>query len=106
MKISTGVSTLDNATLLEIIRAQSDIAKLGLDLGGVMAFVAQRAEELTGAQGAVVELAEGHEMVYRAASGSVGNMLGPRLARETSLSGLFRAVCEQRRNPALRRLGK
>ncbi|MFX1673223.1 sensor domain-containing diguanylate cyclase [Paraburkholderia sp. A2WS-5] len=88
MKISTGVSTLDNATLLEIIRAQSDIAKLGLDLGGVMAFVAQRAEELTGAQGAVVELAEGHEMVYRAASGSVGNMLGLRLARETSLSGL------------------
>ncbi|MFX1761122.1 sensor domain-containing diguanylate cyclase [Paraburkholderia sp. A1RI-2L] len=88
MKISTGFSTLDNATLLEIIRAQSDIAKLGLDLGGVMAFVAQRAEELTGAQGAVVELAEGHEMVYRAASGSVGNMLGLRLARETSLSGL------------------
>ncbi|CAB3797019.1 hypothetical protein LMG28688_04443 [Paraburkholderia caffeinitolerans] len=88
MKISTGASTLDNATLLEIIRAQSDIAKLGLDLGGVMAFVAQRAEQLTGAQGAVVELAEGHEMVYRAASGSVENMLGLRLARETSLSGL------------------
>ncbi len=79
---------LDNSTLLEIIRAQSDIAKLGLDLGGVMAFVAQRSERLTRAQGAAVELAEGDDMVYRAASGSVANLLGLRLARQTSLSGL------------------
>ncbi|WP_321913721.1 MULTISPECIES: sensor domain-containing diguanylate cyclase [unclassified Paraburkholderia] len=79
---------LDNATLLEIIKAQSDIAKLGLDLGGVMAYVAERTEQLTGAHGAVVELAEGEDMVYRAASGSVANLLGLRLARETSLSGM------------------
>ncbi|MEM5314046.1 sensor domain-containing diguanylate cyclase [Paraburkholderia sp. JHI869] len=79
---------LDNATLLEIIKAQSDIAKLGLDLGGVMAYVAERTEQLTRAQGAVVELAEGDEMVYRAASGSVADLLGLRLARETSLSGM------------------
>jgi diguanylate cyclase (GGDEF)-like protein len=79
---------LNNATLLEIIKAQSDIAKLGLDLGGVMAYVAERTEKLTRAQGAVVELAEGADMVYRAASGNVANLLGMRLARETSLSGL------------------
>ncbi|CAD6522682.1 hypothetical protein LMG27952_01501 [Paraburkholderia hiiakae] len=79
---------LDNATLLEIIKAQSDIAKLGLDLGGVMAYVAERTEQLTRAQGAVVELAEGEDMVYRAASGSVADLLGLRLARETSLSGM------------------
>lgn len=79
---------LDNATLLEIIKAQSDIAKLGLDLGGVMAYVAERTEQLTRAQGAVVELAEGEDMVYRAASGNVAALLGLRLARETSLSGL------------------
>lgn len=83
-----GGPQLDNATLLEIIRAQSDIARLGLDLGGVMAFVAERAEMLTGAQGAAVELAEGNDMVYRAASGSVASMLGLRLARGSSLSGL------------------
>jgi diguanylate cyclase (GGDEF)-like protein len=88
MNNAPGGQQLDNATLLEIIRTQSDIAKLGLDLGGVMAFVAERAEQLTGAQGAAVELAEGDDMVYRAASGSVANMLGLRLARETSLSGL------------------
>lgn len=79
---------LNNATLLEIIKAQSDIAKLGLDLGGVMAYVAERTEQLTRAHGAVVELAEGSDMVYRAASGNVANLLGMRLARETSLSGL------------------
>ncbi len=88
MKNDLGGPRLDNATLLEIIRAQSDIARLGLDLGGVMAFVADRTEHLTGAQGAAVELAEGGEMVYRAASGSVAGMLGLRLARESSLSGL------------------
>ena len=38
---------LDNATLLEIIKAQSDIAKLGLDLGGVMAYVAERTARST-----------------------------------------------------------
>ncbi|QGZ62278.1 sensor domain-containing diguanylate cyclase [Paraburkholderia acidisoli] len=79
---------LNNATLLEIIKAQSEIAKLGLDLGGVMAYVAERAEQLTGATGAVVELAEGADMVYRAASGNVASLLGLRLARATSLSGL------------------
>ncbi|MFP4906292.1 hypothetical protein ACLFKT_45795, partial [Paraburkholderia sp. BR14261] len=89
MKKSEAKDTqLDNATLLEIIKAQSDIAKLGLDLGGVMAYVAERTEQLTRAQGAVVELAEGEDMVYRAASGNVANLLGLRLARETSLSGL------------------
>jgi len=31
---------LGNTTLLEIIRVQSDIARLGLELGGVMSFVA------------------------------------------------------------------
>lgn len=47
----------NNATLLEIIKAQSDIAKLGHDLGGVMAYVAGRAAQLTRATGAVVALA-------------------------------------------------
>lgn len=75
-------------TLLEIVRAQTEIAKLGLDLGGVMAFVTERVQRLTRASGAIVELAEGEEMVYRAASGSAANQLGLRLARRGSLSGL------------------
>jgi diguanylate cyclase (GGDEF)-like protein len=77
-----------SAVLLEILRAQTEIMKLGLDLGGVMAFVTDRAQHLTGATGAVVELAEGEEMVYRSTSGVAAGLLGLRLKRQGSLSGL------------------
>jgi diguanylate cyclase (GGDEF)-like protein len=74
--------------LFAIIRTQTEIAKLGLDLEGVMALVAGEAQSLTRASGAVVELAEGEHMVYRAVSGIASNQLGLRLDRATSLSGL------------------
>lgn len=74
--------------LLGVIRMQTEIAKQGLDLGGVISVVAQRAQVLTGANGAVVELAEGEEMVYRAAAGIAEVQLGLRLRRDGSLSGL------------------
>jgi diguanylate cyclase (GGDEF)-like protein len=75
-------------TLLAIVRAQTEIAKLGLDLGGVMSFVTERVQQLTHADGAVLELAEGDEMVYRASSGIAATLLGLRLKRNGSLSGL------------------
>jgi diguanylate cyclase (GGDEF)-like protein len=81
-------SHLSSATLLEIIGVQTEIAKMGLDLGGVMQLVTQRTQMLTGAAGAVVELAEGNEMVYRAAAGIAEPQLGLRLNRTGSLSGL------------------
>lgn len=74
--------------LLDIIRTQTEIAKLGLDLDSVMNLVAERAQQLTHAQGAVVELVEGDQMIYRASSGIAEPHLGLRLARESSLSGL------------------
>jgi len=74
--------------LVQVIATQTEIAKLGLDLGGVMGFVAERAQFLTDANGAIVELAEGDEMVYRAASGIGKPQLGLRLPRQGSLSGL------------------
>ena len=74
--------------LMEIIKVQTDIAKLGLDLGGVMDFVADKVQVLTGAAGAIVELAEGDEMVYRAVSGIARSQLGLRLKQDGSLSGL------------------
>jgi diguanylate cyclase (GGDEF)-like protein len=73
--------------LLDIIRFQTEVVQLGIDLGGVMALVAERSQFLTGAQGAVVELAEGDDMVYRAAAGIAEPQLGLRLKRERSLSG-------------------
>lgn len=74
--------------LLMIINTQTEIAKLGLDLPSVMALVAQRAQELTRADGGVVELAEGEDMVYDAVSGIAEPQLGLRLKRSGSLSGL------------------
>jgi diguanylate cyclase (GGDEF)-like protein len=80
--------SLDAAVLLDIIDIQTDIACQGLDLGGVMQLVCQRAATLCRADGAAVELAEGNEMVYRAAAGLARAQLGLRLRRQGSLSGL------------------
>lgn len=74
--------------LLEVIAIQTEVARLGLDLGGLMNLVVQRTLGLVGADGAVVELAEGEDMVYRAAAGMASGSLGLRLKRGASLSGL------------------
>jgi diguanylate cyclase (GGDEF)-like protein len=74
--------------LLAVIGTQTEIAKQGLDLYGVMTLVAERAQDITGAAGAIVELAEGEEMVYRAVAGTAQELLGLRLGRTGSLSGL------------------
>ncbi|QNP40581.1 sensor domain-containing diguanylate cyclase [Lysobacter solisilvae (ex Woo and Kim 2020)] len=74
--------------LLRVIQVQTEIARLGADLGGVMALVAERTQALTRAAGAVIELAEGDDMVYRASSGIAESYLGLRLKRDNSLSGL------------------
>ncbi len=79
---------LNSAALMEIIRAQTEIARLGSDLGAMMELIAGRVQEMTRAQGAIVELAEESEMVYRAASGMAHHQLGLRLKRDGSLSGL------------------
>lgn len=78
----------DAGRLLEIIRMQARIAKEGLDLGGVLAYVTDSVRILTHADGAIVEFAEGDEMVYRALSGMPETLLGLRLKRSGSLSGL------------------
>ncbi len=76
------------AQLLAVIGTQTEIAKQGLELYSVMTLVAERAQDITGAAGAIVELAEGEEMVYRAVAGSAQELLGLRLGRKNSLSGL------------------
>jgi diguanylate cyclase (GGDEF)-like protein len=74
--------------LLGVIETQTEIVRLGSDLAGVMSLVSGRALALTHAEGAVVELAEGDDMVYRATAGIADAHLGLRLARAHSLSGL------------------
>lgn len=76
------------AQLLHIIRIQLAIARLGLDVAGVMQLVCEEVTALLGADGAAVELADGDDMVYRAACGLAGPQLGLRLPQGSSLSGL------------------
>ncbi|MDX1756030.1 MAG: sensor domain-containing diguanylate cyclase [Marinobacter sp.] len=75
-------------TLLDIIAIQTDIVRQGADLGQVMSLVVERTLALVGADGAVIELLEGDEMVYRAVSGKAQPFLGLRLEVATSMSGL------------------
>jgi len=77
-----------NALLLEVISTQNEIAAAGLDLDAVMDRVVNRALGLTGADGAVIEIAQDGEMVYTAAAGTASAHLGVRLAVATSLSGM------------------
>lgn len=74
--------------LAQIIATQTRLAEAELDLGLFLDLVVQQMQELTPASGAAVELVEGEEMVYRAASGSVAPFVGLRLAMGSSLSGL------------------
>lgn len=74
--------------LLEVIAIQTEIAKLGLDLGGVMSLVVERTLPLIDADGAAIELAEKGDMVYRAASGLAAGQIGLRLKVAGSLSGM------------------
>jgi diguanylate cyclase (GGDEF)-like protein len=87
MSIINATNELDAEQLLAVIATQTEIAKLGLDLNGVMSLVAEQALAVTHATGAVVEMVEGDEMVYRAVAGAASGQLGLRLSRDRSLSG-------------------
>lgn len=82
-------SRLDDVALLNaIIGVQTEIAEARLNLDEVMNLVATRAQELTHADGAAVEMADDGQMVYRAATGSASGHVGVRVQAAESLSGL------------------
>jgi PAS domain S-box-containing protein len=76
-----------------LVVAQHAVATAGLDLDAVMSVTVEHALRLTGAEGSVVELVDGEEMVYRAAAGSTAPYVGLRLLVQGSLSG--RCVLER-----------
>lgn len=82
-----GISIQSN-TLFKIIKLQTEIAKLGLDLARVTATVVERLPSLTSATGAIIEYAEEKEMVTRGVKGFPKFLLGVRAKRDGSLSGL------------------
>lgn len=73
--------------LSRIIQLQQEVATANLELPALMQLICEKTQEITLATGAVVELAEGDEMVYHAVSGSVSTHLGLRLRIDKSLSG-------------------
>lgn len=73
--------------LLTIIRTQNEIAATALDVDAAMSLILERAQEVTGAEAAVVELEDDDEMVCYAASGTAERFIGVRLPVESSLSG-------------------
>ncbi len=84
---SNAPAALPVARLLQIVHFQTEIAKTRLNLAHVIERSASLAQLLTGADGAVVEMVEDKEMVYRAATGIAEKHLGLRLPRQSSLSG-------------------
>jgi PAS domain S-box-containing protein len=78
----------DRERLSAVIATQHAVATAPRDLPTVLNTVVERARELTGADGAVIELAEGEWMVYRAASGTAAAHVGVRVPIATSLTGL------------------
>jgi len=73
--------------LLAIVQAQTEIATARLEPAAVMAVVAERALEVTGAEATVVELLEGEDMVYAHCAGTAAGHIGTRLPSSSSLSG-------------------
>jgi GGDEF domain-containing protein len=78
---------IPNHKLLAIIEAQVQLVGLGNDLSAVIDAASRTAVELTGADGAVVELLEDDSIVYRSASGLAEAQLGLRMPVANSLSG-------------------
>lgn len=81
-------SLLTKQQLLSVIDAQTDIIRKHLSPASIMERMAGLASDLTFASGAVVEIAEGEDMVYAAATGLAKDKVGLRLKACTSLSGL------------------
>ncbi|RZA05154.1 MAG: response regulator [Proteobacteria bacterium] len=82
------------ARLSRIISIQQDISRYALELDRLLVVMAEKSAELTSAEGSVVEILEGNELVYRAATGTAAAHIGLRLTTEGSFSGL--AVSEKR----------
>jgi PAS domain S-box-containing protein len=80
-------ASTNDERLTSIIAIQQEIAAAEPRLQGIMDLVTRRTQELTGASGAAIELAEDGGLLYRAVSGSATSHLGMWLGLDDSLSG-------------------
>ncbi len=61
---------LTTGRLSAVVAAQEEISRKALDLNGTLQLLVKRAEEVSGGDGAVIELVEGRDVIYRADTGS------------------------------------
>lgn len=76
------------ARLSAVVATQQEVLAAITDLDKVMELVVDRTPVVTSGSGAVIEVVDGDELLYRAASGVAKPHVGLRLKREGSLSGL------------------
>lgn len=74
--------------LSAVVATQQEVLAAITDLDKVMDLVVDRVPEVTSGSGAVIEIVDGEELIYRAASGEAKGHIGIRLPFRTSLSGL------------------
>lgn len=75
------------ARLADVVRTQQEVLAAITDLEEVMKKIVTLTPRVTNGDGAVIELVEGDELVYRAASGLAEKHVGLRLPIAGSLSG-------------------
>lgn len=90
-------NNLSSNILMQIIDIQTEVVQQGIDLSSIMDLVTRRAQQITDADGACIELIEKNELVYSATSGIAEKYLGLRLNVENSLSG----ECIKTRSPLI-----
>ncbi len=73
--------------LAAVIATQNEILTAERSLQAIMNVIVEQTQAITQADGAVVELVDGEELVYRAVSGTAVPYLGLHLCRHSSFSG-------------------
>ncbi|TGK95615.1 GGDEF domain-containing protein [Leptospira brenneri] len=77
-----------NSTLEKILKLQTELTAAKPDVPYLLDLITLRAREITNSDGAVFELVEGDDLVYRAASGKGEKQIGLRIPVKGSFSGL------------------
>lgn len=77
-----------DSTLEKILKLQTELTAAKPDVPFLLDLITLRAKEITSSEGAVFELVEGEDLVYRAASGIAEKQIGLRIPMEGSFSGL------------------
>jgi hypothetical protein len=69
-------SQMDKQLLSAIVEVQGLIGRRGLDVDGTMQLIVDRAQTVANATGVAIALFKGHQLVYRAGSGSAADYVG------------------------------